>query len=226
MGDTIFRLWVALIALGVLQVFLGLRYVLPPGSPLRRTRDLNLAVELVPTAADFDLLVGGAETPPGKRNRQTLRWSQYLDFAMIVAYAGLFWRLGGLEIEAGPLWATACGWTARLAIVPAGLFDAAEDVAILGLAAGTSRNGVRRFGRPKWISFFLAAATLAPLFLPPLCHARLGRLPGALLLAGGLLGLAAGLSGKNRLIQAGFLLTLLGIALMASLVYSPALCGW
>jgi len=220
------ELWLAMVLIALRIDRIGKGYRLPEGSPLAKGKELGLAVELSASVSDFEALAGPRDQEPGITNRRLLRKSQWIDLVLIVAYVGLFARLGCKEASRGPLWASILGWTTLVSILLAGLFDVAEDRVIRRLVDGTSRIGARPFGQPKWIFYFLAISSLAPAFLPPACQACWGYIQAALLLPGGLLGLGAALGGNRKGISLGLTLTLAGIAALGVSILWPALCPW
>lgn len=174
-------------------------------------RGLGLRVELAKQGA-FDGLVGKDDV--GARNRRLLKWSQYWDFPFIAAYLALFWVLGTVESAAGFPGARSLGWLVRGAIVLAAGFDLLEDLAILRALSGRFGGAIRTFGLPKWSFFFVAAALLSLLFLLRSGNRLIGLATGCLLLAGGLVGLAALAVGDEtieRTIQLGLLIVVAGL---------------
>jgi hypothetical protein len=173
---------------------------------------LGLEVELAKQGA-FDVLVGTNEA--SAPDRRLLTWSQYWDFPFIAAYLALFWVLGTVESAAGFPGARAFGWLVRGAIVLAAGFDVLEDAAILRALAGRFDGAIRTFGLPKWSFFFVAATLLALLFLLRPGNHFIGLMTGGLLMAGGILGLAALVVGDEKLvgtIQRGFFTVVVGLA--------------
>lgn len=199
-----FGLLIALALLAGVMTYLGCGF---------SHRGLGLEVELAKQGAfKSDGLLG--EGKAGERNRQLLKWSQYWDFPFIAAYLTLFWVLDTAESAAGFPGARVLGWLMRGAILLAAGFDVIEDVAILRALSGKFDGAIRTFGLPKWSFFFVAAALLALLFLLRPGRYALGLATGVLLIAGGIVGLAALVVSEESLIgttQLGFRTVVLGL---------------
>jgi len=173
---------------------------------------LGIAVELARSQSDFLQMVGSPGAGSGSPVASTRSWlgrQQYLDFLYIALYVVLFWILGGVEMSEGFSGAFLLGVAARAAIVLAGGFDVIEDVAILRALRGNPfTQAIRTFGLPKWGFFFLAALLVSAWFLYFCLHSpavggaggvnrALAGLTGLLLAAGGCLGLAGVIRGKD-----------------------------
>ena len=199
----------AFMVLSLVMIATASRFQLPPGANLRGLKQLGIAVELSRGREDFVQMVGSPSKDGdsiGARNRFWLRLQQFLDFPFIALYLALFWILGGVEISAGFPGALFLGVAVRVAIVFAAAFDVLEDIAILGAIRDDAyAQPIRGFGLPKWGFFFLAVLLVSVLFFYLCFHSdaaggldrALAALTGLLLAAGGLLGLAAVIRGRD-----------------------------
>jgi len=202
--------WVAVVVLGGVLSVLGSRYEKAPEVAGKGPR-LGLAVELVATPVAFAELVGAAGTARGDRNRRLLRLGTWIDFPFIAAYGGFFFVLGLGERLGTFAGAALLGFITLGAIALAAVFDVLEDLAILRALAGRAPRGVRRFGIPKWYFYFLAAASVAPLFILHPGRGAVSLAAGILLPAGAVVGLWAIALRRDPLIERGLGLTALGI---------------
>jgi hypothetical protein len=202
---------VGLLVVGIVMAFRGRALKVPEGTDLQGLKP-GVAIELAGTPDRFLAIVGGGDTPQGRRNRAVLRQLQYLDFLFVLLYVALFWRLGGTESAAGFAGTSALGWGVRAAIVLTGLLDVLEDLAVLRWTRDDFHGGpIRRFGLPKWLFFFVASVGASVLFFHLAQHPVWARITGLLLAAGGLTGLASPVFRRDGLIQTGFSLVFVGL---------------
>jgi hypothetical protein len=119
-----------------------------------------LAIQLVRTAEDVDLILGEAPSP----DREVMRMKLYADFALIAGYTGFFAALGVLAARGRGLSAWA-GIAGAVCGASAGAFDLAENRAILAIlevpVRATSQamlDGIRFPAVAKWILIAIAGA--------------------------------------------------------------------
>jgi hypothetical protein len=217
---------VAVVVLAIVMQRIGRGLANAPGANLRGLKRLGLAVQLSHGRDDFVHMVGVADGSPGRNNRRVLRQLQYWDFLFIGAYAGLFLALArGLGTTSIPGAAVFRALTIGFILIAA-LFDVLEDIAILrAVKNDAGGQPIRRFGLPKWLFFYLAVATLAPLFAAAPIHRLLAQGIGAILLAAGLVGLAGVAFRRDTLIErASGLFAAGGLVLLFWLLWG--ITGW
>ncbi len=128
--------------------------------PPRGMRDPALAIQLARNVREVDAILSEAPSP----DREAMRIKQYVDFAFIACYAGLFIALGRLFGSRLALAGAAFGIAAAMA-------DVIEDIGILrildvSLARTTQPmiDAIRGASYVKWTLAWIALAIFGALF--------------------------------------------------------------
>jgi hypothetical protein len=190
-----------------------IRFTLP-GSPWwPDAEDPGLAMELAGSPACVDRVLGEPGTDLANSNRSAAITLQKLDFVFILLYV-LFFLAAALRFERLDLARQVLRAAAIGSILLTGLLDVLEDLQIIRLAKGVPNSSAKRFGRPKWLFYFLTIGLEGVLLLPDTFPA-----PGQPLVSRFALYLAAALSVLTALLgaHAAFRSSFEGIAASAKL---------
>jgi hypothetical protein len=132
-----------------------------------RFGDPTLALQFARDVQDVDWILGDAPSP----DREVMRVKQYVDFAFITCYTGLFLALAALAIRKGG-WRQMLGIAAGICGFSAGVFDVLENRAILNLLDVPLRattpamiQAIRSPSTAKWILAGVTVVLLAASFL-------------------------------------------------------------
>ena len=132
-----------------------------------RFGDPVLALQFARDVQDVDWILGDAPSP----DREVMRVKQYVDFAFITCYTGLFLALAALAIRKGG-WRQMLGIAAGICGFSAGVFDVLENRAILNLLDVPLRattpamiQAIRSPSTAKWILAGVTVVLLAASFL-------------------------------------------------------------
>ena len=137
-----------------------------------RFGDPVLGLQFARDVQDIDWILGDAPSP----DREVMRVKQYVDFAFIASYTGLFLALAALVIRKGG-WRQVAGIAAGICGVAAGVFDVLENRAILNIldvplraTTPTMIQAIRGPSTAKWIlagvTVVLLASSLIRLLKP------------------------------------------------------------
>ena len=128
-----------------------------------RFGDPMLALQFARNVQDVDWILGDAPSP----DREVMRVKQYVDFAFIACYAALCAALGAVAAGKGG-WRRLAGIAAGICGLAAGMFDVAENRAILKLLDIPLRattpamlDAIRGPSLAKWILAGVTALLLA-----------------------------------------------------------------
>jgi hypothetical protein len=187
-----------------------------------QAEDPGLAMQLAPSAAFMDELLGEAETETGNFNRATLIAVQRADYLFIQLYT--LFLLAAAVLDLRNPWRSVAIFLTLLT----GIADYAEDRAIVRMASGQPGAPPRRFGQFKWAFYFLTILAETPGIFSlaragPLETALLCLFAGALALAGAggfVAAVRGGFSGISSAAKlSGF--GLLGLALAPFIEHPP-----
>lgn len=128
--------------------------------PPRGIADPVVALQMARNAAEVDDILGAAPSP----DREAMRIKQYLDFAFIASY-------GGLYIVLAMMFRTSLARAAMLLGISAAGCDVFENLAILRIVnvplSQTTQptiDAIRHASEAKWILAFVATALFGALF--------------------------------------------------------------
>jgi hypothetical protein len=199
-------------------------FALPPSPWWPDAEDPALALELVDAPARVDRILGEPGVEPGISNRAMVIALQKLDFTFIALYV-LFFTVAALRFERPDFVRQSLTAAAIGTSLLTGILDVFEDLQIIRLARGIANSSARRFGRPKWLFYFLTVGLEGALLLPhalpvpgqPAISWLALWLAGAISLLTAALGLSAALRARFEGIASAaklsaFLLTALALA--------------
>jgi hypothetical protein len=152
--------WLAFACIAILLVYEGKPGFSNAAQPARAIADPVTALQMARNVEEVDDVLGDAPSP----DRETMRIKQYIDFAFIPTYAGLFIALGLMFRSRLAIIAAASG-------VAAAIFDVTENFAILRVVdtplpqtTQAMIDAIRHASYPKWILAFVADALFAAVF--------------------------------------------------------------
>jgi hypothetical protein len=116
----------AMLCLALAMLLLGKPYFTNASRPPRGIADSGVAIQVVRSIGEVDLILSEAPSP----DREVMRFKQRIDFAFIAAYSALFFTLAWLLMRAGG-WGWAAGPAAMFCAGGAAMFDVIENRAIL-----------------------------------------------------------------------------------------------
>jgi hypothetical protein len=141
------------------------KFILPPSPWWPDAEDPGLAMELAGSGTRVDQILGDAATELGLGNRKVVITLQKLDFVFIPLYV-LFFIAAALRSDQSDFIQRSLTSAAIGASLLTGFLDVFEDLQIIRLAHGIVPNSPKRFGRPKWLFYFLTVGLEGALFLP------------------------------------------------------------
>jgi hypothetical protein len=149
----------AVLALVMMALLAGKPSFTNASRPPRGISDPSIALEVVRSLGDVDLILGEAPSP----DREVMRIKEYIDFGFIASLTGLFLTLALMLMRQGT-WGKVVGPAAMICAVATAAFDLIEKLAILrildvSLAQTTPAmiNSIRSASAATWA---LAAVTL------------------------------------------------------------------
>lgn len=115
-----------MLCLALVVLLLGKPYFTNASRPPRGIADPAVAIQVVRSIGEVDLILSDAPSP----DREAMRFKQRIDFVFIAAYSALFFTLGWLLMRAGG-WGWLAGPAAMICAAGAAVFDVMENRAIL-----------------------------------------------------------------------------------------------
>jgi hypothetical protein len=156
----------AMLAAATFVLLLGRPYFTNASKP-PRFGDPMLALQFARDVEDVDWILGDAPSP----DREVMRVKQYVDFAFVACYTGLFLALAALVIHKGG-WRLVTGIAAGICGLAAGVFDALENRAILSLLDVPLRattpamiQAIRGPATAKWVLASVTVVLLSASFI-------------------------------------------------------------
>ncbi|HEY1950926.1 MAG TPA: patatin-like phospholipase family protein [Bryobacteraceae bacterium] len=189
------------------------KFTLPASLWWPDAEDPALAMELADSPAGVERILGEPGTETGNSNRAAAIALQKFDFVFIALYV-MFFAVAAFRF--------ALPWRAVVicASLLTGIFDVFEDLQIIRLARGVPDSSAKRFGRPKWLFYFLTVGLEGALLLPhgsqPLASWLALWLAGAVSLLTAVLGISGAFQGSFERIASAAKLSgfaLVGLAL-------------
>jgi hypothetical protein len=148
----------AMLSVAALLLLLG-RPSFTNASRPPRFGDPMLALQFARDVQDVDWILGDAPSP----DREVMRVKQYVDFAFIACYTGLFLALTALAIRKGG-WRQIVGIGAAICGLTAGIFDVLENRAVLLLLdvplRATTPAMIQAIRGPSTAKWMLAGVTV------------------------------------------------------------------
>ena len=186
--------------------------------PPRGLSTTIVAMEMVRSVEEVDLILGDAPSP----DREVMRIKEYVDFAFLTAFLGFFLALG-LVMARSPGWDRAAGIAAAICAVGTAAFGISQNLAILRIldvplyqTTAGMLNAIRSASAAKWALLGITSLLLSRYFLRTPGWPR--RAVGALLALSGALDLGG--------LYANILLDWSGIPTLAGLLGAAIVLIW
>lgn len=152
--------WAALVCLVLIVMLRGAPEFSNASVPPRGIADPVVALQMARNAAEVDDILGEAPSP----DREAMRIKQYLDFAFIASYAGLYLALA-------MMFRTPLALTAMLLGISSAICEVFENLAILRIlniplsqTTPLMIEAIRHASLAKWVLAFVATALFGALF--------------------------------------------------------------